>query len=154
MSSITVRAQTKIMTAFNHINVKTGEHFHKKDINSLTSLVKDIKSVNNSSQGGVLNQIDSQVAGKLYEKVKVMSDGVTADNSKMYNEKSKPLKELLTLLKGIANPKESPKSAISSSDKQKMAQIKKDDYKQANDFKASGLGISGNVISNKYESMQ
>ncbi|CNJ75618.1 Uncharacterised protein [Yersinia mollaretii] len=152
MSSITVRAQTKIMTAFNHI--KAGEHFHKKDINSLTSLVKDIKSVNNSSQGGALNQIDSQVAGKLYDKVKVMSDGVTADNSKMYNEKSKPLKELLTLLKGIANPKESPKLRSTSNDKHTIAEIKKTDYKQDNTFKAVGFCISGKVISNKYESIQ
>ncbi|CNK87654.1 hypothetical protein [Yersinia mollaretii] len=149
MISITVRAQTKIMTAFSHI--KAGEHFHKKDINSLTSLVKDIKSVNNSSQGGALNQIDSQVAGKLYDKVKVMSDGVTADNSKMYNEKSKPLKELLTLLKGIANPKESPKSAISSSDTQKMDQIRKDGFKQDNSFKGTGFGISGKVNSNRLD---
>ncbi|WP_145931914.1 hypothetical protein [Yersinia bercovieri] len=151
MSSITVRAQTKIVTAFNHI--KDGEHFHKKDINSLTSLVKDIKSINNSSQGGVLNQIDSQVARELYDKVKVMSDGVTADNSKMYNEKSKPLKELLTLLKGTANPKESPKSAISSNDRQKMDQVRKAELKQDNQFSNGGFGLSGKVDSNRQDLM-
>lgn len=147
MSSITTRAQTQIYKAVS--NIKVGEHLHKKDANNLKALTKELTGISNPPIGGIARGDAKTLLGQVAS----MREGLTPANSKMYAEKSSILDKLIVQLHSIANPKESPKSTISSTDMQKMNEARENGHKQDNQFSSRGIGLMNNTTSRRQDLM-
>ncbi|QKJ04630.1 hypothetical protein [Yersinia mollaretii] len=136
-----------VTTAFK--NTTNDSRFHKADMKSLTSMMKEIK--NNPTQGP-FNRISQSEANSFNQKIDTMISTLNAQGSAMKDEKMASLVGLKTALTKITTQSESKKTEFSS--KLDDKKIKKDDLMSSlGNGTQRGFGINLNVTSNRQDLM-